>query len=673
MDPDPTPDWLASVTRSFDDDPELQLAARQELAERAAAADPDELGELGARFDAVDQGSPGKRAFLHWLPLILAALLILGIGVPTTIYYRSVSQFIRSMQGPASGKFDPMARAASSLTPEDRLFIFGDQTKPTPALAHKALWETQPANPALYADYLAYCDPLPGDLLETAGRIDPDNGWFHLVAAGELGKEAVDKMKRPTPPEGGERPIAGPWDIKDQAKFRQALDLIAEAATKPRIEYYGIQVLKERLERFPPEKDFVSRIPRLVIAASANSKDVFTLLGTARVLSAQAYLLGEAGDREAIAAHVQLGELHCQRLCHQEGNLLSELINVATCITVYGHLIDACEKAGLEDEAARLRPKLDAIRQIRNPGKAWDGEEAMRFKKHGELLSSMAAASVGSLGIPPPTVEDMNPGRFMNYSLMERAFLWANAVQFLILAVLAAVLARFRGKLAARLGSRFSQLPGPVDWLWIVGLGTVLPLAWLLAITRLTPLGCRDWSLVFFSYQPFSAQYTTTGYLIIFATLCAVRWRLGKHAGALGFQARRPRWNLLPVAACALGIPLAGCMRFGPDLIPLYVAAGLLAACSLWTLWLAGRALFGRPIHSPYRAAVLAMLAPSFAIATIVFVAFVPFTHLAERHWIARDEIGRTSPENFGMGRLEADAVRLVQAKLQATLNTPPE
>lgn len=40
MDSDPSPDWITSVVRPFDDNPELQLAARQEL----GPTSPENLG-----------------------------------------------------------------------------------------------------------------------------------------------------------------------------------------------------------------------------------------------------------------------------------------------------------------------------------------------------------------------------------------------------------------------------------------------------------------------------------------------------------------------------------------------------------------------------------------------------------------------------------------------------
>ena len=177
---------------------------------------------------------------------------------------------------------------------------------------------------------------------------------------------------------------------------------------------------------------------------------------------------------------------------------------------------------------------------------------------------------------------------------------------------------------------------------------------------------------MFQAYQPFSLQFTTTAFLVTFATLCTVRARLARHAGTLGLQPRRPRWSLLPVAACVIAIPLAGCMRFVRPDLPLYAAAALLILVSFWSLWLPIRAVFGLRALSSYRAAVATALAPSFAITTIVLITLVPFTYLAERHWIARDELGSTSPDNLGMGRLEVEGTRALRTTIQSALDTRP-
>lgn len=53
---------------------------------------------------------------------------------------------------------------------------------------------------------------------------------------------------------------------------------------------------------------------------------------------------------------------------------------------------------------------------------------------------------------------------------------------------------------------------------------------------------------------------------------------------------------------------------------------------------------------------------------TLFLLTLIPFTHRAERSWLAKDDLMRTSPENLGMGRLEAEATRSLQARLQWAL-----
>ena len=67
-------------------------------------------------------------------------------------------------------------------------------------------------------------------------------------------------------------------------------------------------------------------------------------------------------------------------------------------------------------------------------------------------------------------------------------------------------------------------------------------------------------------------------------------------------------------------------------------------------------------------AAVATLLAPALSLGALLLVALVPLTHRAERHWLARDELPKSSPENLGMGRLETEAARLVQTKIRKAL-----
>jgi hypothetical protein len=91
MDPAPPPDWISAVTRPLRDNPELELAARQELSERVGSADPDQLGTIQRRFDSIDRAAPAKHRLLYLLPIVLAFLVVLGAGIPLILHVLFVS------------------------------------------------------------------------------------------------------------------------------------------------------------------------------------------------------------------------------------------------------------------------------------------------------------------------------------------------------------------------------------------------------------------------------------------------------------------------------------------------------------------------------------------------------------------------------------------------------
>mgnify|MGYP001827114945 CR=1 FL=1 len=366
MDPQ-APDWISAVTRPLRDNPELELAARHELGEHAGRSDPGELATLAERFEAIDRTPAPRRRLLYWLPIALAFLAVLGAGLPFASHYRTWWGSLTPLAGgwSAPGGHSPTDMLKSQLTPDERMFVFGDTSQPSQELAARALWESQPENPLLFGGYIAHCDPLPADFLETARRIDPDNAWFLIVAAGELAENAVKKNRRPHNGPPDERPLVSDWEIIDEARFQEALALLGEASTKPRAEYYGARLLRQRLEILPAESDIRSRIARISFAATASSKDLFQVMRSSELLAAQADRLGQARDATGLRALIPEAEAFCELLPGQDGFLIQSLVTLTICTSTYAHLIEACERCDLTAEAARLRPKLAMLQTIK--------------------------------------------------------------------------------------------------------------------------------------------------------------------------------------------------------------------------------------------------------------------------------------------------------------------
>ena len=671
MDPEDTAHWTDSITRGMGSDSELLLAAKHELEEIAGEPETSTVDALAKRFDEVDQISPKRRALYYWVPIGLALILSLAIGIPTILLYRGAASFFGSFSGhsiSAPGA-DDMFDLSDQLTDKERLYVYGDENQPNSTLAAKALWEAYPDDPILFGAYIATCETLPENILELAEKVDPENGWYHLVLAGEISKDAIEKKERSHSDPITERLKVSDWEITDEAKFQNALKLVRQGISKPRLENYSLELLQKRLEILPPEKNYISRIARIVFAVATQSNDSLLLINVAELLSCQAYVVGESNDIELLQELIPFTKEYLKRLSKVNGHLVLHLVSLANATSTCAHLAEACEKTGLIKEAQQLENTYNTLRRIKK--RDFDTSEFDLIHKHGELLGCIMSPALGKVGAAPPTLEELKPGRMMNHALIDRLLLWSAVYNHLFFLLPLLAIPYLRGKLPFLLAKRFTSLLAAKDWFWIIGLGVIMPFIWYFAITRLTPLGCRDWSVVYSQFQPFATQATLAMYLSISATLVVSRWRLGHFTIPIGIS-RKPFsvWLLLTIAL-ALAIPGAGLMRYDfiqIPMIPVIVSVAFVIVTLYWLLFLTIRTLFSKRRWYPHRAAISLILAPAYAITILIFIALVPLTHHSERYWIARDSYFSSSAENHGMSRAEADATAHLRREIKKAL-----
>ena len=664
------PDWIETVVTPLDVDPELGIAARTELLALAPKADPEQCRAIKQRLEARAARKNRWGPILYWAPLAFV-LVMLGLSIPQYLHFRALQSFVTAMQIDSEDR-SLERRLGSKLNAKERRFVFGDPSQPIEELARKALWDDDPQNLALFAEYIAATDPLPSDFLETAQRLDPQNGWFLLIAAGTMAEDAVEKEQGPrlTQEERDDptRKRTSTFQILDEQELAAAIALVHQAAGKQRLEPYQPELLRQRLRLLPPETDFLSRTFRLVIAASSDSSNIFRVMRASEIISAEAQRLAAAGERKELQRLVGAAEILCRQLAESEGTLIHGLVALAVTIGVHEHLLEACETAGLSEEAERLGPIVTKLRKLRELRRQTPEDDHL-LQMHGGALTAMVSSRILSgFGVQTPTMEEMRAGRLMNYALFERLALWVLTIVLLLAIIPLLLLPLFRGRLARQLGWRFSALLGPRDRLWIVGLGTVVPLLWYYGICWLTPLGCRDWSLVHMIFQPAQAQASLLAYLVVAATLYAVRWRLHRHADSLGFGRWRPVLGTIPSIVAALAIPVCGLVRYTDGNYPLIVAGGMGGIVMLWFLFLLVRVLFGNRSRAPSRMTVARLLIPSFCWAACLALALVPLTVAAERHFLAQDTLMKTSPENLGMGRIEAQNTAAIYRALREAL-----
>lgn len=157
-------------------------------------------------------------------------------------------------------------------------------------------------------------------------------------------------------------------------------------------------------------------------------------------------------------------------------------------------------------------------------------------------------------------------GRLTEHEIMSQLgslVTWA----LLLVALAAVVIYRLRAPaLIRRLAARMESLLQASDWTWLLIAGVVLPFYYFILITRLTPLGGRDFSLTENDQKFFPdtviplplAQFLGLAILLILAPILVTRWRLGIRGAAFGFTNGKSWLGFATVVSAAAFIPVSG-------------------------------------------------------------------------------------------------------------------
>ena len=136
----------------------------------------------------------------------------------------------------------------------------------------------------------------------------------------------------------------------------------------------------------------------------------------------------------------------------------------------------------------------------------------------------------------PLTDADVKPGRLLDHEILSRFF---NYLCWLVMALSLGLTAAYRFRVSAlsrRLGARMAELLRPADWAWIVGLGILLPFAYVMGINRLTPLGGREFGMRGTALPMPAGHFLGLLVLWLVVPVQIIRWRLAKRAGGFGFS-----------------------------------------------------------------------------------------------------------------------------------------
>ena|GEM_PF-2026481 len=652
--------FITAAVAPLADDAEIQFAARHQLALTVAAAAGtrgDSLEVATQRFE-IAGAAPGKKfktvlyacvALVSLAGLISSGLMVRGwVGAA---YLVRASIFSESLDN---------SSLTDGLTPQEQLLLLGDPTQSEVGEQKKALWDSAPDNPAYYADYLSAflfkeepwrftpsvstSSTMPDDVLEVASRIDPDNAYFTILTASTAATQALnvlsvtDSYSSPTP-----------TTVVDPAKFDEAIALLERAANQPRWDNYRAAMLRERIPLLPSVVEYSDRLLPMFYLETTKVPTTY-LDSLPRAIDCRAAALAAAGDRDGFAKLVATWEKVCVLFANSTEPGIVDAKIVRKFVTETADvLLQSATTLGAPEAVVRLQLANNSIKDAITAADSLENQSNYNSDYRGSLFVRSERRSSSAI----IRDDDLKPGRLADHAIFGR-FAWLVAWLVLGIFSLGAFLYRFRGsRLTRRLALRMTSLLGPRDWLWIIGAGVILPVAYYQAVYRVSKFGLRDWAIITSDDVVPFRQLLVLTLLLIALPIVIASARLGMRAGAAGLASKNP-WPLALTSICGLlALPLVGVGHFA-DFDPAGTLASIFTKIfAVVILVVAARALFSRTYQLLRRMAIARAIAPAYATGMLAIAANILVCHLEERHWIARDHLLEITPEAPASSRYE--------------------
>ena len=657
---------IETALRPFAGNAEMQLAARHLLSELAIFNDGNADHAI-QRWNAIDarKRKPVWRIVLFSVLAVVSAIMLVDSTKDVLAYVR-----FYSIVGTANPNQQQLEKRLSA---PQKLLLFGDFSQPTRAGKMKALWDSEPENPAYFSEYVkAYLsdnDKLPPDFLETARRIDPQNSWFTYLAAAVECKDSVKKRTQSkAAKDAGE---ARTWDIRDQAKLDRALVLLHEARSHPDCRNYVKELTRQRIEILPRSNP-TENLYSIAYLAGSVAPDIISIRHLMDAISAKGWSYGEEADANGLKDLIADSDAFVTALAGIEVSNMVEVLVFKVCADgTAKELSAAAAKLGLAADASRLaethqRFKEHKIaRDARKPEPDREGPIA-----NGALLASLTIPMVSRQMVDPPplTDNDVEPGRLADHEMFARASCVGAWILLMVL-FCGTALYRYRSPALIRgLAKRMETLMRPVDWAWLLGGGLLIPLAYVMILNRFTPLGGRDLGLrTTFMLLP-AAQFLGLIVLMVLLSVLITRWRLGKRVAGLGFASGNSKSGWLAIACAVAFIPVVGWGACAPSEVGLAVAAGLILIPTLWLLAVMLRAVLSKPSRLLHRSTSARVLLPVYATAMLLMVSLVPVYKAAGQHWFEQDTLIRLDPAYPSITRYEYEAAVQMRKEFRTAL-----
>lgn len=644
--------------------------------------------EMVRRWDEADRA----KDTINWWRWIFGCAILLTVSITTVDIWRTTLPLIRTIASPFAAMMEPdpeaEQRVAGYLNDSQRLLLFGDLSTTDKVARKRALWQSDPNNPAYYAEYaLAYKnaeDAVPPDFLETAKRLDPNNAWFaHFLATVEA-KDAVKKSKKKVAAGSSLEGSLISWEIKDRVRLETALRIFRDSAHQTGYDGHAASLQMKRVAMLH-QGDFAEQMDAGVCISQSSTFSGIATLRFSDAIAARAWLAGEENDPAELRRTLN----DASRLIHllltaPPDSVIEEIVlrsNIRTLATSLWPACEKFEKFGFSEEADRWKGIEERYHNV------WDPKpRQVSFVVDGTVVpTGLKTGFIGSYGgiealshqtLRPPNITDadIRPGRLADHEFLSRISCYLAAV---LLAIGTVSLATYKyrvTKVAGILAGRMKLLLLPGDWVWILGLGIVLPLVYVMAINRFTPLGGRELGIMGSLLLLPATHFLGLVLLWLLVPIPLIHWRLGLRAKAFGFG-QDNRWSWIGIASALAFVPVVGWAATtgtmpdfwmhklqwpGVDIkgpgasgFPICIATALLAVAVGMLLALAGSALLCRVPSLLHRATVARVLIPIYLFALVLILAVAPLFKFAERQWFAENTLTKFDPTYSSWTRYE--------------------
>lgn len=668
-----------AALKNLKGDPESKSSAIT-LLERLHQDVPDQIPPALARWDRQDS----KKIRMPWRIVFHVTLAAISLGLFASSYadlsrYKLLTQGLTRFGSieEKSQIFEP-----NRFTRDERLILnlpTGDETS---AQVAKALWDSDPSNPAYFAtyteNYINDWSRPPPDYLEVAARIDPNNAYFPFRYAGLIGGEAVRGTRHRGATGAGTAPA---WTILDEPKLNLALDVIRKSRNLSEFRTYDPELLKQRIPLLP-QANYPDYFASLAVLQDLPQHGV-SIRRVAVALSAKAWLCGNRGE---IGEFLEIKKDADQFLKHlmriEPGIVFVEYSIQVSLNTLLLSLGDAADRLGLTAEAAELKRQSAAVtRLIDERRKAVfliDGKPT--HEKLSITLQNTIVETIG-LSVRPPTLtnEDTTPRRMLDHELLAQFCVFASWVILGIAGAFAA-LYRFRSpKIVKNLSERLGGLLRAADWIWLGG-AAIVPLLYVFAVIRLTPLGGTEVSIsTLVIHLPYDgiillpmAQFGGMILMIVILPILLARWRLGKRAAFIGFGAKGnwPGW--IAFLSATASVPVIGWAVTHASPIGMKISWALFALPLSWILVYVMRSLTEGMTGLLQLTVVSRALVPAYTTAMLALLLTTPFLKWSRQLWFERDSMSRLDVAYPSFSKFEYETCVEARNELLRALQTPP-